>query len=219
MLLIKEYPEFKLFKHSKGIYVIEATNRWILGSHFLRLEEFFENPKFKSKNFTILEFIDDYCKNQGKGNFNYATFYYAFNVPSHVFKKVYSRQFDFNRWDEIMLDVYNIIRKECKKFCLVGYIKGKKTDLFHEISHCLFYLNKQYEKEMLELLDNVLPIEERIRLNNELKKLYYHKNSYNDELIAYLSSGTLYGWKVNKEYIKPFKKKFEQYYNNLNAKS
>jgi hypothetical protein len=157
--------------------------------HFLRYQEFYESPKYKNKQFTILDFIQYYTESYGNGVFSYVNDFWGYNVPDYVFTNIYNKTIlDHNKYDETMKKIYEKCSEKYDKFYIIGAYQNDKQTVRHEISHALYYLDKTYKNKSLEILSEVK--ENYIKTLHECLKHYsYNKSVFNDELVAYMSTG------------------------------
>lgn len=216
MMLIKEYPEFKLYEHTPQIFIIECNDRTDLAMYFLRLQESWDNPIYKNKYFDLLEYIEWYMKNYGRdGTFSYNMDYVGFNITEYVFKLVYSFNFIKNKYDIRMYEIWSIIQDRIgnKPFCLIGYRTEDEETKNHELAHCFFHLNKQYKKDMLSLvkrLEDEYP-EKYKEIVEDLESRLYHKSIIKDEIQAYISTDYENEWRVKNSLRIEFKNLFKKY--------
>ena len=63
---------------------------------FVRMQEFYESPKFKGKYFTLEQYMDYWSKEFGKGSFTYPSVWDGFNIPGKVLSDWWDR-FDNDR--------------------------------------------------------------------------------------------------------------------------
>ncbi|VVB82491.1 Uncharacterised protein [uncultured archaeon] len=168
------------------IHLITTDTERYLASTFLRFQEYYESPKFKGKIFTLDEFKEWYIKNsmggEKTGKFTYYDDWEGFNIPSYVLNPFYSGK--FNPLSDKEKRFLELFEKEKEKFYVIGVNKETKTlgaDLTHEIAHGLFYTDKDYREEIL----NVLSRYNLEKLKTELKEMKYHRDVLEDECHAY----------------------------------
>lgn len=172
-----------------GVYLVKFKDYYKMAMHCLRYQEFYEspNPKFKGKSFTIFDYMEWYSKKNG--SFSYPQDWAGFNFPAHIVKDVYDKGIiDKNKYDEEMLSIYNSCKDlhSTDDFYLIFSCDNETTK--HEIAHGLFYLNKEYKKEMEQLVSE-LPGDASGPMKEELKKLGYCSSVYVDECQAYFATG------------------------------
>lgn len=219
--------KYKIKKIKNQIYLISCKDHYDLCMLFLRYQEFYEspNPKFRGKDFSIIDFMEWYSKAKGDGSFTYPTDWAGFNIPSWVIERFHdlssSPSFkDYNKYDAEMFKIYEkikyktvehglIVAKETKPFYLIGVSSNEALD--HELAHGLYYTNPEYRSAMNKLV-KALPKSLKNKINALLKKLGYTSKVFIDETQAYLatdkSKEPMVAWE---KYQKPFKEIFEKY--------
>jgi hypothetical protein len=168
---------------------------------FVRMQEFYESPKFKGKYFTLEEFIDYWSLNYGKGAFTYPNAWNGFNLPGEVFeswkKKFIHEHNDILREREIsvLTTVFELMDKdECDgKYYIIAVNEENKVDMNeaieHETAHAFYYLYPEYRKSCDKLLKKLG--KKQYKNDKEmLLKMGYCKKVINDELQAYYSCGS-----------------------------
>lgn len=169
---------------SNKIYHLHFKKKKDLASTFLRIQEFYESPKFQNKKITLDTFYS-YYKKFKKGKFSYLTDWGGFNLPDYAFKKFIKVNPELSVRES---QLFNEI-KDLKKFYVIGTFGSKRTNdykgtLDHELAHAFYYMNKDYKKQILYLLKD----KDLSRLNNYFKSLGYNKKVFKDESHAYLIS-------------------------------
>lgn len=222
------FVEYKLNEILPCIFHFSTENAYDLGMTFLRYQEYYENPEWKGRVFTIFEFMDWYVKKNEDTVFTYPNDWGGYNIPSWVIYELQEKIPDWNPYDNVIREVtskvenkFNVTRKS---FYLIGTSSADEKDerqyIKHEIAHGLFFTDERYKQEMLEEVKNIP------------KKLYkdicgvlhgplsYHPDVFDDEIQAYLSTGLVSELKevIPKEertnLRKPFKKIFNKYTKN-----
>jgi len=183
--------KFSKTEIQKNIFLLKFRSQRDLCLSFLRFQEFYESPKFADNIFSHWNFYNYYKKE--KGSFSYHRDWFGFNIPSSVLRKFY--EVNFHRLKRKELQIIKAFEKEIEgneKFYVIGiFSEDGKVDietLNHEIAHALYFMNKDYKKEIQVALKEV-PTSEIQHSNNFLKEEGYHKKTYKDELHAY----TLFG--------------------------
>lgn len=205
-----------------GIYLIKFKDDYNMAMHCLRYQEFYESPnsKFKGKSFTIFDYMEWYFKKVGC--FTYPQDWAGFNFPAHIVKDVIEKGIpDKNKYDEEISNIYNYCRSlhSSDNFYMIFSLDGQTTK--HEIAHGLFYLNKDYKKEMKKLVSE-LPSDAYGAIKQELKNLGYCSSVYVDECQAYFATGLTEEMKTalgitdnrmdsNFDYSKQFVRVFKKY--------
>jgi hypothetical protein len=202
------------------IFLVEFTDSHDMCMTFLRYQEFYEssNPKFRNKPFKIFEFMKWYSGAFGNGAFTYTTDWIGFNVPSKILNNCRSSILDWNDYDHTMGNIISKIESKMgtregnyDDFYLIGAKKGSERTIKHEVAHGLFYLNKDYKKEMTKLVSN-LPAKFRSSVFEDLAKIGYTKQVFIDEAQAFLSTGWREFFTPLKDEDKPFIEVFNKFY-------
>lgn len=192
--------KFKLGEILPQIYHLSFGSGYDLAMHFLRAQEYYESPKYWRKVFTLVDYMEWYSKEKGKGSFTYPADWSGFNVPSSVLLDLYGKPGvipDFNRYDEFMKVIVDRLVKDCegKDFYLIGTSEdGYKGDqdeegvLMHEIAHGLYFVDQNYRNDMTTCLTYMLA-KERMDAEVALKNMGYHNSTVLDEIHAYASTG------------------------------
>lgn len=197
------------------VFVLQMEDRYDLANAFWRVQEFYESPEFKGKNFTLEEYMRWYAKEYGEGSFSYAKDWSGFNVPSKALNECYEKSTEFLAYDSFMLDVMATCQflSGDESYYLIGVNPSAKDVIYHEIAHALFSTNHQYADEMHGALFN-LDVETKNKLHDVLKEMGYATSVHMDEIQAYLSTGLYKGMHfVNPEQCTPFNEIFERFVN------
>ncbi|HLC91243.1 MAG TPA: hypothetical protein VJI15_05760 [Candidatus Nanoarchaeia archaeon] len=179
----------KLDSLSENIFLAKFRSQSHLTHTFVRFQEYYESPHFKGKYFAISKFRHWYTSNspQGKktGRFSFYHDLAGFNIPCHVLKPFYKGKFDpLTHHEQSFLSTFQDMKD---KFYVIGvYGNRTKSVLKHEIGHALFYLNKDYRKEVLDVVHDIdkKAIHQIYRFLAETK--FYHHHVWLDEVHAYV---------------------------------
>lgn len=181
--------KIELKKITNQIFLLIFKTRYDLTSTFLRFQEFYESPKFRGKLFTLEEFKQWYIRNSPKGKktgkFTYYSDWSGFNIPSFILKPFYKGK--FNPLSKKEKKLLNLFKRKKSLFYILGVNKESKDvkDLFiHELSHALFYTDKNYKLEVRSAL-NLFDLKS---LKKELVLKGYHEKVLEDESHAYALS-------------------------------
>ena len=199
-----------------NLFLYTFPNQYELASTFIRLQEFYESPykEIKGKYFTLETFMDLYAKDN-KDKFTYFEDWNGFNVPGDIvweFQDLYAG--DLNEKEANLLNKKDELVKD--DFYIIGIVEGEVDTLSHEIAHGLYYLNKNYKREMSKLINN-MPILLKQRVEKYLLNIGYCKVVLKDELQAYFATGIKEGmihiWHhiIYQSYIQKIKKIFKNY--------
>lgn len=187
-------------------------------STFLRFQEHYESPQFRGKIFSLEEFKKWYIQNSPKGRktgkFTYYTDWNGFNIPSYALKPFYQGKFDpLSEQEKKILEIF---KNKSEPFYIIGiYRKTKKINLLlkHEVAHGLFYTNKNYRHEILEVLSkfNIEPIKEELR-----SKAGYNEQVLEDEVHSHgISSAKKLKTKIPRELTKQLQEIYKRYLNKV----
>jgi hypothetical protein len=175
---------------------------------FVRMQEFYESPKFKGKYFTLEQYMDYWSREFGKGSFTYPSVWNGFNLPGKVLADWWDRFDNDRRYREkvVLEKITDLMQKERKgsilfpgeirrfsdqmeKIYIIGAHKGKDSSriIEHELSHALYYLYPEYRKSCQKLLKGVSKKDYR-DAKKELINQGYCKKVIDDELQAYFST-------------------------------
>jgi hypothetical protein len=137
----------KKHKLAEGIYLLMFPSQYQLASTFLRLQEYYESPKYKGRIFSLEEFMDWYAKKH-RNKFTYFTDWAGFNVPSTVFQTFYQGKFDPLLEKEKKL--LQLFKDVAQPFYVIGIYKH--SDFTHELAHALYFTNKHYNNDVKEAM-------------------------------------------------------------------
>jgi len=134
-------------------------NSYDLAMHFLRVQEFYEseNPEFRGKHFTIVEYMDWYRKKENKDTFRYPIDWDGFNISDNTMSLLYIADKeaipDFNKYDEAMETLHHFLNSVSNfNYYLIGTLKENKNVIRHEMAHALYYLDQHYRKGVSQIL-------------------------------------------------------------------
>ena len=180
------------------VVLVEIDDPVKLAMTFLRFQEFYENPKFKGKIFTLGQFRDWYSRKHG--GFTYAQDWAGFNMPSSALIPFIRGQFDPLTPDETTL--LDLFKHRSDQFYIIGVSSGeaKEDALEHELTHAQFYLNEPYRQEVTEYIT-----QHRAKFGKifEYVAKHYHPDVHLDEVNAYVACN--YDWLVEKGIAPPSK--------------
>jgi hypothetical protein len=188
---------------------VEIPDKYDLAMTFLRMQEWYESPKFHHKNFSLEEYMRWYSKAYGKGAFTYPKDWSGFNVPGEAAIAVLQHMAPLSDAEEKLL--YRVIERgyitepdPCRKggtwdqyllpepFYMVGtHAKADPSDLPHEKSHGRFCVEPAYRTTVLRVLRR----HDTGKLAKHLLKMGYSKWTLEDEIHAYALTGWPEGFK------------------------
>lgn len=188
---------WKLKKVAPKIYLLTFGNKYDLALHFLRYQEYYENPneQFFNQSFTIVDFMEWYSKNEGGGSFTYPHDWIGFNVPGSVFRDLLEKGItDFNKYDHFMIDIVEYIQNKLNgnkwDFYLIGAQHDNESTIEHELAHAFFYTDKEYRNKVSQIAAY-----KYCELYSAFKKFLtnsmYNEYVHLDEFQAYFATGLL----------------------------
>lgn len=194
-------------------YHVNFKRNDLMGMFFLRLQEFYESPKFKNKFFTLDDFKNWYSAEYGSGHFTYYEDWSGYNITScsmrecvKFYKKHRKKLTEIEIQSFKMFEFIDSIENE--EWALIGTY-GKNSEqrktLDHELAHAMFANVPKYKKSVIKLVKK-LPIKTVEKSCKELMKVGYDRQNYLDECNAYWSTGVM---NKNMEIPFKFKKMFE----------
>jgi len=160
---------------------VKADSQSELGNTFIRFQEYYEspNPDFRNKIFTLGQVRNWYSIEYGSDSYHHD--WIGFNFPSKVLQPFRQGLFDPLTEEEIIL--LDKLKYRHDDFYIIG--AQDESVLRHELAHALYSHNKQYAKE----IDNIIK-----KYRNQLRKTIkyildkgYDTTVINDELQAYIT--------------------------------
>jgi hypothetical protein len=213
----------KVKKITDRVYLVTFSSRFDLTMTFMRYQEYYESPKFRNKNFSLMEFMRWYSLAYGDGAFTYTKDWNGFNIPAIKIFEVLNSLGVETAWDKMheydycMFGIVSKIKEQLKdeNFYLIGIHsddKDKETQR-HEIAHGLFWTNSEYRNKMTALV-KALPKTAKTHLKKVLRKRGYCKNVFIDEIHAYMATGLIKAMskKLLNKHRKPFQSVLKEYY-------
>lgn len=162
------------------IYHAACKDQGELAMTFLRFQEFYESPRFRGKVFTREEFLawhatsglDPYEEWDG------------FNVPGWVWRVFAHGSFDpLTPAEQSLVDQTRQIQEP---FYVIGTAPDDTNTMNHELSHALYYLERDYREQVLNILTAAGGADGFPALRDFLKSQDYSDAVMLDEIHAYL---------------------------------
>lgn len=206
--------KYKLQQIYPKVWLLEA-DKFDLAMLFFRVQEYFENPKYKNKNVSFFEIMRWYS-NQHNGIFSYADDYVGFNVSSKVLNRFFESCSNITEYDNVFYCIYDYLHAmDIPPYYLIGAVQGDKDTLNHELAHAFYYLYPKYRKSVNALISE-LPEFIIKKMEKELKEYKYHRSVFKDEIHAYcVSKAPTEIEKILKNRRIPFRKNFNDFKKNL----
>jgi hypothetical protein len=184
---------FEVVKPVENCLLFLFNKQKDLALTFFRVQEYYEsnNDKLKGTRFDIFDFLVESMNEHG--GIDYFWYWEGFNIPGIIVNCWFTQ----NTPDVTPLErnLFQEIKKNVdvsKSYYVIGALKKDKNTIKHEIAHALFYLNPEYEREMMQVTEYFHENfnREHGKLAKQLKKIGYGDNVIWDEFQAYLSTGT-----------------------------
>lgn len=153
--------------------------------HFLRFQEYWENPHFRNKIFTHKEYKDWYL--QQHDSYDIEVSWAGCAVSEKAFEPFFNKQFKPNDKEKAVLEVVKHLRGD--RFFVITSVGNDQDTVLHETAHAMYGMNAQYRKQVKSILESTLSAKTRDFLNTELSKMEYGPLRFDDELHAYLMEG------------------------------
>jgi hypothetical protein len=168
----------KIKKEAYNSVLISADSNEELSDTMMRFQEYYENPFWKGKIFTIGQFKNWYSEKYGYDSYRFD--WVGFNFPSNILDPFKKGLFDpLTENEKFIVDSF---KHRSDKFYVIG--SNSKDVLNHELCHALYYYNENYRNEI-----NILFEKNKSKLNKAAKhliKIGYRKDVVFDELQAYI---------------------------------
>ncbi len=212
-----------------NIFCVLVDDNYDRAMLFCRYQEFYESPhkQFRGKYFSWFEYMRFYKDSWKKKTFTYPIDWSGYNIPSNVFEDGIDTFYKETEYDKVMCDIFYYCALDsqnknngtrCNWYLIGASSKDIKT-LEHEIAHGLYFTNKEYKKEVVNLINNIKPSHYN-KLKKKLIKMGYvdDEKIIDDEIQAFMSTGLYNGLdtKELKKYETPFKKNFKKFKNESN---
>jgi hypothetical protein len=164
---------------AKGIYLLRFKTQYELTATFLRVQEYYESPRFHGRIFSLEQYMDWYAARHG--NFTYYQDWSGFNVPSTAFQPFYEGKFDpLSEKEKQLLRLFKELRE---RFYVIGiYDADAKGSLTHELAHALFFIDASYRQAVLKSMRGY----NTATLARQIAEAGYAKHVIPDEIQAYI---------------------------------
>jgi hypothetical protein len=212
--------QIELFEMLPGIFALVIKDDKLRARVFMRYQEFYESDSdtFRGKGFKWYDYVKYYKEKTKKDYFSYHEDWAGYNIPCNSIESCIAKIPDLNFYDLIMFSVVDTIRDKVgsENFYLIGIDQSDGEDpslIFHEVAHGLWFSSKSYKNQQTENIEN-LPDYVRNAIAKKISGMGYGDNVIDDEIQAYLSTGTDSSMNRIKD-IKmaqiPFKETFDTY--------
>lgn len=219
--------KINLYEMYPNIFALVIKDDKLRARVFMRYQEFYESDSdsFRGKGFKWYDYVK-YYKNKTKNDyFSYHEDWAGYNIPCDSIESCMKVIPDLNFYDLIMFSIVDTIRAKVgdNNFYLIGIDQSTGGDpslVYHEIAHGLWFAETTYKRKQktnIEMMDPSI----RENLMGKISKMGYGSNVIEDEIQAYLSTGTdssMNRIKGIKEARIPFVNVFENYTSKIKAK-
>lgn len=213
------------------IYLITYPTQYELCMSFVRIQEFYESPKFRGKYFTLEDYIDYWSLTKGKGSFTYPVTWSGFNVPGDVIEnwRIACEEHGDTlreRESDLLFEIDNLMYKDglrdissddINKIYVIGAYSGSSNVdqidqiINHESAHAFYRLYPEYKKSCDKILKKISS-DEMDKMKDTLLIMGYCKKVLPDEIQAY--SSVPHGLLTN-GFINEFKENYNNFKNKL----
>ncbi len=185
---------FELKEILPNIHHIEFESQYTMSLTCCRIQEFYESPHttLNGKYFDFETLMD--VQYETTGGFTYLSDWSGFNFPDWIIKDFFSKFKDLTRKEKNLFLELSIAfpqtfkNKKHKKIYFIASIIDDKDTLSHELAHSFYYIDKHYRREMI---GHMKPKSAWYKaIIDRLGHLGYGRNVLDDELQAYLATGT-----------------------------
>lgn len=186
------------------IYHVTSRNRKLLSLAFMRMQEYYESPKFRGKLFSINEYKTWYIAKYG--SFSYVDDWHGFNVPSEAVFTVLRHFADHTTEETLLFDALKRYRVlDIERFYLIATSGSVWETLHHEVCHALYYLIPSYRIAAKSVLQKY----KLKSLRAYLRDQGYDDSVIDDEIQAYSMSHLPEGAPRTREF-KLFRREIKQ---------
>lgn len=181
----------KIYEVGTGVLaMIEMEKQADLANSFMRVQEFYESPKFRDELFTRYMFEKWYKKSRKAKTFTYAKDWSGFNVPGYVVRSFLLRiNGPETELEEKLFDkLAQLVEDHGVCFYVIGVVKGDYGAVTHELCHAMYRLVPTYTREVNYLLERNPPLVNACK--KALTKIGYGSNVLLDEMHAWTAVDT-----------------------------
>lgn len=175
---------------------------------FFRIQEFYDDAMFHDRIIPFEAFKDEWISRRGEGRFDYTENWSGFGLNSKTLKKWIKEiktddRTTFSPEEEQFVNTlehhYKLLsKKQSKQYSYIFGVceeEGPEERILvthHELAHRLFQTNKRYKVKMRGALSG-LPKDFIKRFEKILKKKFYARKVFTDEIQAHIVVSGLYG--------------------------
>ena len=219
--------QISLFEMYPNIFAVVIKNDKLRARVFMRYQEFYESDSenFRGKGFKWYDYVKFYKEKTKQDYFSYHEDWSGYNIPCSSIESCIAKIPDLNFYDLIMFSIVDTIKDKVgsNNFYLIGIDQSTGEDpslIFHEVAHGLWFVNPTYKMKQMKNINN---LNENVKdsLSNKITGMGYSGGVVDDEIQAYLSTGTIPSMnriKGIKEAQIPFVNTFEGYVGKIKPK-
>jgi hypothetical protein len=161
---INEFVILQMTQILPKVICLKYYKRFDLGSSVIRIEEYCESrfDQFFHHYFTLPEFVKVWKTTYGEGKFTYIEEFEGFNFPgTEVMKFNQQYRHDLTLKEAFLFNCINqIVPKEKihDNYFIAYALENRKNESIvrdHEISHALYYLDREYRNACQRILNNM----------------------------------------------------------------
>jgi hypothetical protein len=185
--------DFQMSNPEPNVYHLRFSNQRDLTHTMMRLQEYYESPDpgIKGQHFTLEQFLHHYTNVDGY--FDYTSKWAGFNVPGNIvdeWRVLFSTAGSLTAKESQMMSALDAMRKVGQPWYLIATSgKNDTGTLRHELAHARYYLHNDYSTRCDDLIDRMFAKDRRY-MRKVLLRMGYAETVINDEIQAYLSTGT-----------------------------
>lgn len=210
-------------KIAPQILLFEGCNQKELTLTFFRIQEYYESPlnTLKCKQFSVFDFL--YESMDYEGNIDYFSFWGGFNIPGDILLDWWNTHSDWTPLEHQLIRDIRLNVDMDQPFYVIGALEGDITTIEHEISHALFFIDQEYQKEMSGLnLDMATFYSDTWnQMENHLLEMGYCQQVISDEIQAYMiesEESLTEEFNVNYSDIEIIQKRYRKVFDNYKNK-
>lgn len=174
----------RITKHP--VWHAEYENRYTLGMSFVRMQEYYESPKFRGKIFDLEQYMDWYASE--RGHFTYTSDWSGYNIPGFVVKEFKEKFSDFSRKENLLLKALEKDGFFDYKSYLIGSTSKEGRDVLgHELHHAVFYCVEEYRNAVTNVINEFGDSLDALR--KFILSLGYCEEVLIDEINAFVTDG------------------------------
>jgi hypothetical protein len=187
-----------------GIFLLEFPTQYELASTFVRVQEHWESRRFRSKVFTLEQYMDWYAAEFG--NFTYFQDWAGFNIPSEALEPFRKGRFDPLSQKEKKL--LRLFAGRTGDFYVIALTRNDpdRTSLKHELAHALFHTQPEYRRAVRGHLRE----HDTRSVRHKLLEMGYHPHVLEDEVHAYVLSERSFLPDSTRRRLAPLRRKLQR---------